>query len=470
MLVSFSVSNFRSIGEEITLNMVASGRLTDHPSHLVKIPGTDKSVVRTAVMYGANAAGKSNVIKAMKYAQSLLQQRTESHLPSLSVFKFNETIASQPSTFEFRFVVSDTVFIYGMDVSSDVIEEEWLAVLDGGKETVVFSRDKSGAVDVDNSVDVSEYGDSQFQLALQFISFAPLRLGQLALRRVLDVPAEFAGTTLTSIVQWLVQDLVILDNSEDACEVLIQIAENARLQKVAKEFLRTVDTGIDNLLIDEEERAPYAWEEEQMKMLRRNGITEFSLPFSCGGYVDVQSVSGVSDKVLERRLSSVHSVKGMDFKLEFSEESDGTRLLLKYIPILCPSKLRACTYVIDELDGSLHPTVCREFIKAFAESCPDRNRQLIVTTHEAHLLDQDLLRRDEYWFVEKDDKQQTRLTSLSDFNVRNDLQLRKGYLQGRFGGIPVLGSDERLRKLLQCEALEEDQHSVVTAGGASDAP
>ena len=99
--------------------------------------------------------------------------------------------------------------------------------------------------------------------------------------------------------------------------------------------------------------------------------------------------------------------------------------------------------VIDELDRSLHPLLCWEFIRFFSETRPGDRKQLIVTTHEAHLLDQKLLRRNEYWFVEKDAAQQSRLVSLSDFNIRNDLQIEKGYLQGRFGAIPVIGSIER---------------------------
>ena len=116
--------------------------------------------------------------------------------------------------------------------------------------------------------------------------------------------------------------------------------------------------------------------------------------------------------------------------------------------------------MIDELDRSLHPLICWEFIRFFSESCPGAKRQLIVTTHEAHLLNQDLLRRDEYWFVEKDDAQQSRLVPLSDFNVRNDFKIAKGYLQGRFGAIPMIGSMTALEQLLQCEITQEGANAA----------
>jgi len=130
--------------------------------------------------------------------------------------------------------------------------------------------------------------------------------------------------------------------------------------------------------------------------------------------------------------------------------------LLHLLPVLAD---QTRVFVVDELDRSLHPLMCREFIRLFSESCPGARRQLIVTTHEAHLLDQELLRRDEYWFVEKDAQHQSRLTSLVDFNIRKDLQIEKGYLQGRFGAIPMFGSFEPLRRLLECTATEDSNHA-----------
>ena len=94
--------------------------------------------------------------------------------------------------------------------------------------------------------------------------------------------------------------------------------------------------------------------------------------------------------------------------------------------------------------------LCQAMLKLFVESCPGECRQMIVTTHETHLLDQELLRRDEVWFVEKDDKQQTQLYSLADMKIRNDVRIEKGYLQGRFGGIPFIGDTKKLMDMVQC--------------------
>ena len=118
------------------------------------------------------------------------------------------------------------------------------------------------------------------------------------------------------------------------------------------------------------------------------------------------------------------------------------------MPLLAAGNLSTKVFVIDELDRSLHPLICWEFIRLFSETATGARKQLIVTTHEAHLLNQELLRRDEYWFVEKGPDQQSRLVPLSEYKIRNDLQIEKSYLQGRFGAIPVIGSMAEIENLL----------------------
>jgi uncharacterized protein len=130
--------------------------------------------------------------------------------------------------------------------------------------------------------------------------------------------------------------------------------------------------------------------------------------------------------------------------LDLAEESDGTRRLLELIPALHDLHTRDATYFVDEIDRSIHPLLVWKFIEFFLNSCANANRQLIVTTHESNLLDLDLLRRDEIWFAEKDQAGATRLYSMVDFKVRKDHEIRKHYLQGRFGAVPFLGNLDRL--------------------------
>jgi AAA15 family ATPase/GTPase len=130
--------------------------------------------------------------------------------------------------------------------------------------------------------------------------------------------------------------------------------------------------------------------------------------------------------------------------LELADESDGTRRLLDLMPALYMLKTDTAVYFIDEIDRSMHPMLVYKFLEYFLSICKHAPCQIIVTTHESHLLDLDLLRRDEIWFAEKDRAGATNLYSLTDFNVRKDLHIQKGYLEGRFGAVPFLGDIDRL--------------------------
>ena len=133
-------------------------------------------------------------------------------------------------------------------------------------------------------------------------------------------------------------------------------------------------------------------------------------------------------------------------ELPLSAESDGTLRLLHLIHALYEVQPGKAVYFIDELDRSLHPLLVYKYLEYFLSVCTQSPCQIIVTTHETHLLDLDLLRRDEIWLAEKDSSAATHLYALTEFNVRKDLQVRKGYLGGRFGAVPLLGGIDQMRE------------------------
>jgi hypothetical protein len=155
-------------------------------------------------------------------------------------------------------------------------------------------------------------------------------------------------------------------------------------------------------------------------------------------------------KIVRKHLAARHQVRGSDYSISFQDESDGTQRCLDLLPALYHLTRECRVFVVDEIDRSLHPLLCHALLKLFLEACPDKCQQMIVTTHETHLLDLDLLRRDEVWFMEKDRDQQSRLSSLGDWKARKDLRIEKGYLNGRFGGIPFIGDTKKLMDMIQC--------------------
>jgi len=446
MLVSFSVSNFRSFGEEETLNLVASNKLTDHPGHRIPIGTTGKHVLRSAVIYGANAAGKSNLVQAMSAAQRLIISGDE-RPTIIEPFRFDRDRLAKPTSFEFRFLLGERVFVYGFDIISRGIVGEWLALLKDDEELTIFGRDHKGVARIDERTKRFFADDPTLFKTLGVLAQLPLTGNQLFLSRLRSVPPESQGPTLISVVSWLTKDLVILRAQHRTNETLDRLHRDPAFRYFSSHFLKCVGTGIGDLDFAETNRE-FSDSEFIREYVRSNpSRSDLSVLMGMPPDTYLQIQENNPNQYIERRLLAVHDSKQEHFPLPFSEESDGTQQLLHFMPVLSPSE-QSKVFVIDELDRSLHPLLCWEFIRFFSESRPGDRKQLIVTTHEAHLLDQKLLRRDEYWFVEKDAAQQSRLVSLSDFNIRNDLQIEKGYLQGRFGAIPVIGSMEELTRLL----------------------
>ncbi|HWE96947.1 MAG TPA: ATP-binding protein [Tepidisphaeraceae bacterium] len=442
MLISFSVSNFRSIGDEQTLNLVASNKINDHANHVVPIDETQKSVVRTAVIYGANAAGKSNIVRAMASAQEMVRA-SERRVTIIEPFRFDTELSGKPTSFEFRFLIDDRAFIYGFDVKGRDIYAEWLSVLQGTEERLVFERNREGKTDPARDVETLFPRDHAIVSLLNALAALPLTSHQLFLNRVRALPEDVQSDTLRGVIRWLTRDLLILLPDHQSSDILDRLADDKNFLRLAEEFLNSVGTGVRSLELSTEEVDADSVSRTLMSGRR------VTLPgYRREGLADVRPKPDDPSRYIARTLFAMHPVGASSAPLPFSEESDGTKQLLHLMPVLASLKRGAKVVVIDELDRSLHPLICWEFIRLFSETAPGAHKQLIVTTHEAHLLNQELLRRDEYWFVEKDFDQQTRLASLSDYKVRNDLQIAKGYLQGRFGGIPIIGSMTEIEKLL----------------------
>lgn len=443
MLVSFSVSNFRSFGEEVTLNMVASGRYQDHRAHVMPLPGVDRSVVRTAVIYGANAAGKSNLIKAMDYAQKWILGQSDRVRP-VDAYAFQADARDRPTSFEFRFVAAGKIFAYGFDVLRQSIQGEWLALVNDEDDEVIFERDAQGHSTVNEAVLRKRFpNDTKILDVLTSLSKNDLNDTQLFLESVREVRAVSQGATMAAVVQWLTRTLVVIPMEQAHESILRRLSRDPEYLYFAEALLGNVGTGIHRLQIEERNlRIPKEMEGSFDDLARHVSEDPDADTFYSRN-------PQTPDRFVARSLMAYHMRKGKDYKLPMSDESDGTRRLLALAPLLTAGDKEARVFVIDELDRSLHPLLCWQFLRLFADTMPGAHRQLVVTTHEAHLLNQELLRRDEYWFMEKDETQQSRLVPLSDYqNVRKDLQLEKGYLNGRFGAVPIIGRVDDIEALL----------------------
>ena len=442
MLIDFSVENFRSFGGEQTHNLVASKKLKDHRDHCVPIGTTGKNVLRTAVVYGANAAGKSNLVRAIYFAQSLVVGTD--NLTKLALNQFRFCKKKSPSSFEFRFLVNEQIFVYGFTVNQKSVVEEWLAASTGtGKEIDIFSRSNQ-QISVGN---LKAFGEDAAvsEKALKAFQVLGPRPDQLLLNKIVDLPESSRGDLLHRAAWWVTDCLTVVQSTMSYAPLLHLLDDDSDFRRFASEFLSSVGTGINDLEVEQSEIKTENLPNELLQGLEKDATILLG-----NNSVSLQVDPNDPNRVMRRHLAARHKVENSTYSVPFQEESDGTFRCLNLLPALYHLTTACKVFVIDELDRSLHPLLSHALLRFFVTSCPGACQQMIVTTHETHLLDLDLLRRDEIWFVEKDRKQQTQIYSMADLNVRKDVRIEKGYLQGRFGGIPFIGDQKRLMDLIHC--------------------
>jgi AAA15 family ATPase/GTPase len=449
MIVSLSISNFRSFLSEETFSLVASNKLSGtHDDHVVPIPNSDQSVLKIGVIYGANGAGKSNFYKAIRYIRSVaLGQREKGRGTGREPFRLAES-AEDPSSFDLQFIANNKLYRYGFKADDLRITEEWLAEVDGGREKTIYERttNAEGLVIVD-APGLKESGE---KLTALVTVGGPQNQSFLATVNVTLNKADY-GDHLESVIAWFREGIELIGPNAPFQQLGPYFADNPECLEFAGAFLRSVSTGVDHLQVTKKEIT----EEELRSVLPEDLVSRVlkGIVEDEDGKALVRLSEG-NELLIERagenhfyRISvraAHHTQTGSIVPFELNEESDGTKRLLNLMPALHGLHSDKKVYFIDEIDRSLHPNLVWEFVNFYLKSCRGCHAQVILTTHESSLLDLELLRRDEIWFAEKDSTSATRLYSLTDFNVRKDLEIRKHYLNGRFGAVPFLGDLDRL--------------------------
>lgn len=467
MLIQFTVENFLSIRQTTTFSLRATSdsRL---PSHVVTNPdgvsGKALSVLRAAALYGANGSGKSNLVQAIKFAQTLVLDGVK---PGASIavrsFKLDADYATHPSRFEFIFRHEGILFSYGFAVDTRRVHEEWLFGTAGKRELRLFERvtDEHGKVRI-------EFGSSFRQAvaqeaAQQGLKGATTRVDNLAAdtrpnQLFLTACIERNVAAVASVREWFNDGLEIV-TAESMFVPLVQMFHHDHdFAGYLGEFLRAAGTGVESVETQTEE-FDFDKHFPGVTDWNRAEIEEFINSIEAGGISFWKDEDGRRFGVSRDAEGELHflsfftlhrDTSGQNVRFRLDEESDGTQRLFDLVPLLFTSRRFPKTWIVDEIDRRLHPLLTRLLVKT-ALNCPPNaaQSQFIFTTHDTNLLDLDLLRRDEIWFVEKDEQGATHLASLAEWKiegskVRPDLNIEKGYLSGRFGAIPFIGDPSLL--------------------------
>lgn len=414
MLVEFRVKNFRSLRDEQVFSLVASKDKTLHDTHTLST-GLKAApyLLRSAVVYGANASGKSNLIKALHYMRAVVLESATVIQPgqtyAVQPFRLDERSAGEPTQFEATFILDGVRYQYGFAMTPQRIVSEHLLVYKAFKPQRWFERQ----FDVDSGKDVYAFGPGL--KGAKLLWEGATRPNALFLSMAVQLNSE----ALRPVFDWFVNHLVIFnEQSPLSPQFSIQMLKQTEGRKQICEFLTAADISIADI--------------EVVTRKVPGQTVHFDL---VAGKTEVRA-----EEIEEHQLRFSHVTAHGQAVFDVMDESSGTRNLLCLAGPVLDILHKGLTLVIDELDTSLHTLLVRELVRLFHR--PEVNAggaQLIFTTHDTALLDAyGLFRRDQIWFCEKDQEQASTLVALSEFSPRKNEALERGYLQGRYGGVPFL--------------------------------
>ncbi|MEI7833079.1 MAG: ATP/GTP-binding protein [bacterium] len=454
MLINFSVANYTSFNEEVTLNMIPTKSRT-MKGHIISDPdGKKMEVLPVACIYGANASGKSNLVKAMEFAQELIINGTRAGKSiDFKPFLLDTTAEKSPGRFEFVFKHDGILYTYGFVVSANTIHEEWLFAFYSMQESKVFERvTKDEKTTVDPGARLVE--DVKGKRFIEFVAQGT-RPNQLFLTEAGEKNIEL----LKPVLHWFSEHLTIVSPYSSYNALTLRAHKDSNFLTFLSTYLQTAGTGITDIHTQKERFDSDKHLEDLPKELRKRVIdiitndkfeNEQMYLTAPGKSVAICTDEENGNKVINYvTLKTDHiNTDGARVSFDTQLESDGTRRLMHLVPLLLDIWEGDGVYVIDEIERSLHPHLSRLFLETCIEGIINKRAkgQLILTTHDTNLLDRELLRRDEVWFMEKDQGGASHMTSLAEYKVSDGLNYENGYLNGRFGGIPYIGDVKKLMK------------------------
>lgn len=427
MLIRFSVENWMSFRDSATFSMVAS-RERQHGDRVPKLAKYRMRVLPVAAIYGGNASGKTNFFKALSFVKAFVIRGTQPDgLIPVDTFRLDSGSERTPSRFTFELLIGEDIYEFSFSLNRKAVVEEKLVHISSTSETVLYDR-RDGQPNFDASLAKDQF--------LRF-AFQGTRDNQLFLTNSVSQKVE----RFRPVYDWFKDtlDLVAPDSRFEPFERFLD--EHHPLYAAMNKLLPLLDTGIAHL---GGEKIPFddipipqplkAKLQEEVK----EGITMRLLSEPTN---DRYLVTREGDELVAKKLVSYHPKSdGTEARFEMRQESDGSQRVIDLLPAFLQLSETAApkVFVIDELDRSLHTLLTRQLIEAYLANCsPETRSQLLLTTHDVLLMDQDIFRRDEMWVVERDRSGSSILLSFSDYkDVRHDKDVRKSYLQGRLGGVP----------------------------------
>ncbi len=438
MLVRFVVSNYLSFGEETEFNML-TGSVRRKKEHIYQFG--DIELLKTAAIYGPNGAGKSNLIKAISLLKNCVQKGYVINGVQFDSFRLNPENKKKPTKLEIEFVSKGNVYAYSINIHNDEIIEEWLYKIKNQKEELVFERQLvKGKTKIKFNENLLQTEEDKLRVKLyeeEFLLGSRTLLGMMS-----ETKRQFED--IQNAFLWFRENLIIIFPNSEAKGLAARYYSNDKYKKFVDNVFETIDTGVKKIEFEDIELDQYFGLDDKGKAdrIRRNFEVQSLKYLPIDEKNKNQIAVAVEEKgkiIVKKLITSHYNENNEKFKFEIKEESDGTKRILDFSASLEYIIRTASTFLIDEIDQSIHPHLLKKLVAKFVNDNNTKG-QLIFTTHDSNLLDQNIFRQDEIWFTEKKKTGETTMYPLSDYKIRYDLDIEKGYLKGRFGAIPFLGN------------------------------
>lgn len=433
-----------SFRDRMIFNMLA-GQSAMHADHIVSC--NDKKILKGAFVFGANAGGKSNFIKAIHFMKRIVTHGLTNTNCEKKYFRIEEAYKDKPGIFQVDIFQNKHFYSYGFSISYDTasIVEEWLYQIDNPQdEFCVFSRirdDSNKGFNVETDIDLHD-SDKNNRLSIYMNDISSEKMNKILFLTdmAVRIPDDSAYQPFKDVVDWFNQIFVIFPDYKYGA--ITQLVENMNEKMRLENLLYHFDTGISAVQKREVDfdKAFSSLAGKALEQLRTN-LSKNLEGNAQGAFVqEGPSLVEVQKKNNELVAYEVVSDHGNTNDLfEYSDESDGTQRLFDLIPVY-QVLVQPAVVFIDELDRSLHTKATQKFINYFYELTKGIPSQLIATTHDSNVMDLNLLRRDEIWFVERKRYHESVIYSLNKFKRRINENAEKEYLLGRYGALPVFKS------------------------------
>ena len=423
MLIEFSIENFRSIKDEVTFSLLSSpDNSLETNTFSSDALNKNDSLLRSAAIYGANASGKSNVIMAFGALKHMVLNSIKNQSGDkieYNPFKLDEDFLQRPTKFKIVFIHNNVQYVYGVAFNSERITEEYLYYYPKGRKSTIFDR----------KIDSEPHFTKDRRIQKQIFD------------RTLDNVLYLSNSAqqkydkTIEVFNWFRDEFTVVEKTDNPSlmdQTVRMLNESNELKETIVNSLIEADVGIYDIfaeykeftfegLINSPKNNKYMKSSSRMYVHKKGGVFET---------VDIKTI---------HKTSAGKELLGAQFDF-YSEESDGTQRLFFLIGPFIDALKYGKTLVVDELDVRMHPLLSEYLIKLFHDPSRNQNNaQLVFTTHNVNLLDQKLFRRGQIWFTEKNpDNGCSDLYSLTEFSPRNDKNIQKGYLAGRYGALPFI--------------------------------